>query len=231
MVGMTEKKKQIREKIKSRSSPFTRLKALKRIRNDRAWGLLSSLAIRLSWWRERREWQGSRPSLGLTTGRSFFPRRLLYLPLLSECQKCSWNISPKRQHNSQCQTLITVADEIEGEGMMGVWEKTHILFTIHLYTLYEARIQGRRSRFVYHNQIEQIRVHIFLEQEDISHPGYLVEHQLTHMSLGFKRYYRIKLFSRAGLKGMLFIRLSPFIFKWRKLYKITTVASNWYTTA
>lgn len=48
MVGMTEKKKRIREKIKSRSSPFTRLKALKRIRNDRAWGLLSSLAIRLS---------------------------------------------------------------------------------------------------------------------------------------------------------------------------------------
>lgn len=48
MVGMTEKKKRIREKIKSRSSPFTRLKALKRIRSDRARGLLSSLAIRLS---------------------------------------------------------------------------------------------------------------------------------------------------------------------------------------
>lgn len=48
MVGMTEKKKRIREKIKSRSSPFTRLKAQKRIRNDPARGLLSSLAIRLS---------------------------------------------------------------------------------------------------------------------------------------------------------------------------------------
>lgn len=48
MVGMTEKKKQIREKIKSRSSLFIRLKALKRIRSDLAQGLLSSLAIRLS---------------------------------------------------------------------------------------------------------------------------------------------------------------------------------------
>lgn len=72
MVGMTEKKKQIRKKIKSRSSPFTPLKALKRIRNDQAWGLLSSLAIRLSWWRERHEWQGSRPSLGLTQREGVF---------------------------------------------------------------------------------------------------------------------------------------------------------------
>lgn len=117
MVGMTEKKKQIREKIKSRSSPFTRLKALKRIRSDRARGLLSSLAIRLSWWREWREWQGSRPSLGLTQQGGVFPRRLLYLPLHSECQKCSWNISWRRQHNPRCQTLITVVDEI-GEGVL-----------------------------------------------------------------------------------------------------------------
>lgn len=65
----------VREKKRSKAglSLFMPQKAPKRIRNNRAWGLLSSLAIRLSWWSEWYEWQGSRPSPGFTQQGVFFP--------------------------------------------------------------------------------------------------------------------------------------------------------------
>lgn len=74
---MTEKKREKKtnkkKKIKSRPFAFHASEAPKRIRNNWALGILSSLAIRLSWWSERDEWQGSRPSLGFTQQGVFLP--------------------------------------------------------------------------------------------------------------------------------------------------------------
>lgn len=136
MVGMTEKKKQIRKKIKSRSSPFTRLKALKRIRNDQAWGLLSSLAIRLSWWRERHEWQGSRPSLGLTQREGVFFPDASFIFLSFQSVRNAAEISLQKDGTiPQCQTLITMADEIEKWGGLSIWEKKNTFFSQFIFTL------------------------------------------------------------------------------------------------
>lgn len=156
MVGMTEKKKQIREKIKSRSSPFTRLKALKRIRSDRAWGLLSSLAIRLSWWRERHEWQGSRPSLGLPQREGVFsptpplsssPFRVSEMQLKYLSKKTAQSPMPNLNHSGWW--------DWEGEGRVGGKNThtphtlTHTFFSRFIFTLlYEPKIQGRHGRFI-----------------------------------------------------------------------------------
>lgn len=72
-------KKKLTKKIKSRPFAFHASEAPKRIRNNWALGILSSLAIRLSWWSERDEWQSSRPSLGFTQQGVF----LLSFPLSS----------------------------------------------------------------------------------------------------------------------------------------------------
>lgn len=62
-----------KKRSKAGLSLFMPQKAPKRIRNNQALGLLSSLAIRLSWWSEWYEWQGSRPSPGFTQQGVFFP--------------------------------------------------------------------------------------------------------------------------------------------------------------
>lgn len=185
-----QKKREGEKKIKSRPFAFHASEAPKRIRNNWALGILSSLAIRLSWWRERREWQGSRPSLGLTQREGVFsptpplsssPFRVSEMQLKYLSKKTAQSPMPNLNHGGWWDW---------GGGERGIWEKTHILFTIHLYTLYEARIQGRRSRFVYDNQIQQIRHHIFMRQKYTAHPWYHSEHQLTNKPLGCKMYYR-----------------------------------------
>lgn len=67
------KKPTKQKKIKSRPFAFHASEAPKRIRNNWALGILSSLAIRPSWWSERDEWQGSRPSRRFTQQGVFLP--------------------------------------------------------------------------------------------------------------------------------------------------------------
>ena len=81
-----------------------------------------------------------------TTGRSF-PPDASFISLSFQSVRNAAEISlPKRQHNPQCQTLITVADETVGAGGV-LGENTHS-FHIHLYT-FTAGQDSREGHQVY----------------------------------------------------------------------------------
>lgn len=120
-------KKLTKKKIKSRPFAFHASEAPKRIRNNWALGILSSVAIRLSWWSERDEWQGSRPSPGFTQQGVFLPSSPLSSSPFSRGRYAAEIFPDRRQCDSRRQILSTGTNENEEvkKGAAAGWERTH----------------------------------------------------------------------------------------------------------
>lgn len=151
-IGRGRERGREREEKRSKAglSLFMPQKAPKRIRNNRASGLLSSLAIRLSWWSEWDEWQGSRPfwdshnrvCFSPSSPLSLSPLRVAQMQLKYFQMKTMWSKVPNLNHGGWWDWRGERKAGREGgkeggergcESRSG--EQTHTFNSVHLCTL------------------------------------------------------------------------------------------------